>query len=819
MKAARYVLVAAGIVAVLAMIAWLLRDNLIQRISNPLLDDYGISVTDVSLDALASSDATIGYLELVHDKGTTIAIEDLTLPLGTTSAETKTYTAGKVTIITTTRTDGESFELAELIKQFISLPDNLDDSDVAVAEFSLPPYPTVYDLSWGLADGEQKFRGTVDSVAMSATITRSDATDHAIVFSLPGKSAPVPGHFVTANLHQGDQGILINGMSSIDLPTWEPMARLSGVIPPEIEIASGTATLQFDVEIPNDTTLSPTVSASLAPNSLLQLTYTGTSDDITSVLVDSASPAELAATFPEVDWSLQQAQASLRVTYGDWQDIPLSIDSLSCESGPACSMDTRITMETAELPIGSADLVEFVFAGNVLFPGTGVRVDVLSGATLSMTGLATAETKVDRIEAQLVSTASLDLVDAGWRLAADSLDVKIGAVSVADDMSVSMPIFLENILISELDEKPVLKSGIYAPSSRATLNEQSITLPGFKGEISLQNADVTIDLKTVGLYQNGTVMAKHNLDSRAGQLSVVDTAVSFETTSLSNRISPWPDDRNLIAGTVSLGLDANWTQKNSSLDLDAKTSMAFAELAGYYADTAFAGLSTQVNVAYRSAPGFVAEPSTIRVALIEAGLPVKNLSASYTLDPNAMSIDVENLQMTAFGGVIRADPFSFRTDRDRNTLTLRAESIELTELLSLNEFETIEVSGSIGAMLPVTIEGDIVTIEDGTLTGDPAGGVIRYKPDTAPDEADASTIGLVTRALSNFEFDTLTSDVDLTREGDLNLKLQLTGRNPDLEEKRPVVLNLGVENNIPQMLKSLRAARAVEEILEKRLSE
>jgi hypothetical protein len=45
----------------------------------------------------------------------------------------------------------------------------------------------------------------------------------------------------------------------------------------------------------------------------------------------------------------------------------------------------------------------------------------------------------------------------------------------------------------------------------------------------------------------------------------------------------------------------------------------------------------------------------------------------------------------------------------------------------------------------------------------------------------------------------------------------LTGRNPDLDENRPVVLNLGVENNVPQMLKSLQAARAVEEILEKRL--
>jgi hypothetical protein len=47
--------------------------------------------------------------------------------------------------------------------------------------------------------------------------------------------------------------------------------------------------------------------------------------------------------------------------------------------------------------------------------------------------------------------------------------------------------------------------------------------------------------------------------------------------------------------------------------------------------------------------------------------------------------------------------------------------------------------------------------------------------------------------------------------------MQIAGRNPDLEENRPVILNLGVENNIPKMLKSLQAARAVEEILEKRI--
>ena len=49
--------------------------------------------------------------------------------------------------------------------------------------------------------------------------------------------------------------------------------------------------------------------------------------------------------------------------------------------------------------------------------------------------------------------------------------------------------------------------------------------------------------------------------------------------------------------------------------------------------------------------------------------------------------------------------------------------------------------------------------------------------------------------------------------------MRISGRNPDLPDQRPVVLNLGVENNVPQMLRSLQSARAVEGVLERRLKQ
>ena len=87
MKVTRYLIIAAGIVAALAVVAWVLRDNLIQRLSTPILKDYGVTITDVSLDALAASVATFFFLELILEKGTSVIIEDLTMPIATGKAK------------------------------------------------------------------------------------------------------------------------------------------------------------------------------------------------------------------------------------------------------------------------------------------------------------------------------------------------------------------------------------------------------------------------------------------------------------------------------------------------------------------------------------------------------------------------------------------------------------------------------------------------------------------------------------------------------------------------------------------------------------
>jgi hypothetical protein len=48
------------------------------------------------------------------------------------------------------------------------------------------------------------------------------------------------------------------------------------------------------------------------------------------------------------------------------------------------------------------------------------------------------------------------------------------------------------------------------------------------------------------------------------------------------------------------------------------------------------------------------------------------------------------------------------------------------------------------------------------------------------------------------------------------MNLRLKGVNPDLDPLQPVILNLNIENNVPQLLESLQATRNIQDVIERR---
>ena len=407
------------------------------------------------------------------------------------------------------------FEMARLIEQVLSLTDNLADNEIRIAEFSLPPYPSVRDLSWILSDTEQRLDATVESVRASTLIRQSDETSYDVSFTLPHPQDPDDvSEAILAELHLTETHISINGDSMLELPRWQAMVKLAGILPEPVELVSGTGELQLEALIPFDALQSPSISAMLTPTSPWQIGYAGESGDSTDVLLSEGSSIDINATFPTVEWSLQQAEATLLVTNDEWRNIPLLVSNLACQSGPVCSMGANISWRDAEMPIGNAAHIELSSMLKVSFPIEGVRVEAQPDASIELSEFSSPDNTFARVDAALASVGSMQCNVDGWEFLAASIDASIESLALSEHITATSTLFLENIAARERDGNVSASTGVLAPSIQIELDGRLAALPGISGDVSLQDANIAFDLATVDLFRNGTIAGRHNPGKR-----------------------------------------------------------------------------------------------------------------------------------------------------------------------------------------------------------------------------------------------------------------------------------------------------------------
>jgi hypothetical protein len=354
---------------------------------------------------------------------------------------------------------------------------------------------------------------------------------------------------------------------------------------------------------------------------------------------------------------------------------------------------------------------------------------------------------------------------------------------------------------------------------RPTFAGRQFTRPGIFADIEATSRQLSAEMRIATSEGGfaGQVELHHDLDRNTGGLRLADTELDFDTLKLSETMADWTYDLDVSSGQWRIGGDVTWAITDHRFAYTGSTVHTLDSLAGSYGDIGFVGLDSEIGMTldWQADPSL--SPATIEVDLIDIGFPIRDLRSRFTADIDGPAVDVESVAMTALGGTVTVDPFRFDLVADTNELMLRAREIQLPLMVGLADLEAVNISGSVSGDIPVTISNGKITINDGYLENDPPGGVIRYGA-AAGVVDEGSQLGIVSRTLSNFEFDVLTSDVNYTDNGDLELQMRLTGINPDVDPNQPVILNLSVENNVPQMLRSLQATRSIEDILEKRLS-
>ena len=396
----------------------------------------------------------------------------------------------------------------------------------------------------------------------------------------------------------------------------------------------------------------------------------------------------------------------------------------------------------------------------------------------------------------------------------DLQQVSLGALSI-EQSSWSA----ESIQLTSVDGQwQVLSDNANVTLQNTTVAGRQFVVPDTTAEFAASNDEVSAALRfsTPEGGFTGSAELRHSLARGTGEIRIRDSALDFDILNLSEAITDWPYEFDVSSGYWRIDAEVSWAVTDGGFAYTGTTLHKLDSLAGNYGDIGFIGLNSEIEVKidWQAEPAL--SPAQFEVALIDVGFPIREMRGRVSADIATLAADVESVSMAVLGGNVTVDPFRYEHTAETNQLMLKAMEIQLPLMVGLADLDAVEISGSVSGDIPVTLRDRKVIIDKGLLENDPPGGVIRYGAGTGVTD-DQSQLGIVTRTLRNFEYDVLTSEVNYTDSGDLKLQMRLTGTNPDVDPDQPIVLNLGIENNVPQMLRSLQATRSIEDVLEKRL--
>ncbi len=384
-----------------------------------------------------------------------------------------------------------------------------------------------------------------------------------------------------------------------------------------------------------------------------------------------------------------------------------------------------------------------------------------------------------------------------------------GAASQAADASLSGPFKLA-FANADIDAKRWRASGHFASQSMAT---PWLARPRLEASMQLSGGGLRANASLrAGEHAEVKVDLLHRFDGGAGfaDLAIPRFAFDRENPLSALLIADLPD-ADLVAGSVSGAGRVEWGAGAVSGEL----RLRLADLGGHFGETALFGLDTELAIELR--PDFSlasTAPLEASLARIDPGLPLDRLRWTYQFDSAERMIEVRGLRADFLNGQIALPGIRLKSGEPVPDVNLALTEIDLAAAAGLVNRDELEITGRVSGYLPLRVDSGTIRIEDGRIGALPPGGTIRYTPEQPGGDPRMRTIN---ELLADYRFDTLDSQVRLDRAGDLLLQAEITGTSPNVNPNQPVRLNLNIGNNIPDLLRSLRAGRDISRMLEDRL--
>ena len=240
----------------------------------------------------------------------------------------------------------------------------------------------------------------------------------------------------------------------------------------------------------------------------------------------------------------------------------------------------------------------------------------------------------------------------------------------------------------------------------------------------------------------------------------------------------------------------------------------------------FSGVSTEIDFD-SFFPLTTSGEQTLHVESFNPGLALNDGVIKYELVDNG--IKIKSAMWPLAGGQLSIDPTVWIYDAPKNDVVVRIDGVSISAFLEKVGGENLRATGDVQGVIPVTVAGVNVTINNGQLSVKD-GGVIQYRTpqlksvvDLIPeefvtledyrqfqkvrkDESLGDNVGkdLAFTALRNFEYKSLSATLNGALDGEVAVNLQFEGRNPKILAGTRFDFNINVVGELVNLLRGLK---------------
>lgn len=301
-----------------------------------------------------------------------------------------------------------------------------------------------------------------------------------------------------------------------------------------------------------------------------------------------------------------------------------------------------------------------------------------------------------------------------------------------------------------------------------------------------------------------------------GQIRQIDFS---QHNPLAKSLRHWPQLLDLEKGTLDANLSIEYHQNRPlALDLEAKAKA----LNGIYNRSQLTDANLSLNSRLRNNQ-LNTRLTQLDIREINPGVPLSNIKISgarYLTDirqPEQGALEWQEISARLLGGELHSTQHHVHLDRD-NPVKIELQGLQLQEAMRVYPMDGLTGTGTLDGSIPMRVSLQGINVDKGRLHTRPPGGKLQFQSDDLARMAKTNpAIQLLNQAMSDFNYHLLDSELDFDQSGKLNLNIRLHGSNPEIENGRPIHLNLNLEENLYALLTSIQLNNHVSETIIERI--